>query len=100
MIEFRENFTETLQKFDTTIIYDIYAARENLEELKEQFHHKSFLDSINSFKELWEQFAHVSWWNYTTNFSEIKNILEITNEGIIIIFTAGDLDREVRKWIK
>ena len=100
VIEFRESFTETLQKFDTTIIYDIYAARENLEELKKQFYDKNFLDSVNSFKELGEQFAHVSWGNYVTNFQEIKNTLETINEGIIIIFTAGNLDREVRKWIK
>jgi UDP-N-acetylmuramate-alanine ligase len=36
-MEFWGAFVETLQQFDTTIIYDIYAAREDLEQLKQQF---------------------------------------------------------------
>ena len=100
VIEFWDDFTEILQKFDTTIIYDIYAAREDIQKLKIQFQEKPFLDNISSFQELGEQFAQASWWRYITQFSKIKNTLATVDEGIIIIFTAGNLDREVRKWIE
>lgn len=100
VIEFRESFTDILQKFDRTIIYNIYTARENLGELKKLFQHKQFLHAVDSFEELGKQFAQASWWIYTTQFSDIKNTLHKTKEGVIIIFTAGNLDWKVRKWIQ
>lgn len=124
VMEFRDDFTEILQKFDTCIIYDIYAARENLEELIQQSQishnrhssdliapwtkwtkmNKSYPKSphfpnLSSFSNLWHLFAKYSWWIYTTDFKDIKNTLDTTTEGVIIIFTAGNLDWEVRKWI-
>jgi UDP-N-acetylmuramate--alanine ligase len=47
----RKEFGEILQKFDTTYIYDIYAARENLEEQLNNFRHLN-IKNANSIEEL------------------------------------------------
>ena len=115
VMEFRDEFTTTLQQFDTTLIYDIYAARENLEDLKQQYQ-KSKKDShcepsevevwqspnfsdLTSIHELWTLFATASNATYTTDFSDIQHTLDTTTEGVIVIFTAGDLDWKVRKYL-
>lgn len=128
VMEFRKPFTDTLQTCDNLIIYDIYAARENFWDLKGQFpttHQTSSnitsnknninsqntspektqtptqidFSSLNSFDDLGELFAQSSWWMYTTNFYDIQNTLDNTTEGVIIIFTAGNLDWEVRQYL-
>jgi len=51
VLEFWEYFQKVLKKFDGIIIYDIYIARENLEDLKKIFKNKDFND-INSVEQL------------------------------------------------
>ena len=153
VFEFRDEFVDVLQKFDTCIIYDIYAARENFNELKSQFstlefshevsrhteektqsttwvspdnhsknietyRHPRDLDvpwtdwmehsksespdfsTLTSINDLWHLLATHSSWTYTTDFNDIKNTLSSTSEGVIIIFSAGNLDRNVRKYLE
>lgn len=96
VLEFWDYFQKVLKKFDGIIIYDIYIARENLEDLKKIFKNKDFND-INSVEELGNLFADKIWWTYKTNFKDIQKILEWwkSNE-IIICFSAWNLDFEIR----
>lgn len=97
VIEFYDLFIATLSTADTCIIYDIYAAREDLETLKKdawtRFTH------IQSIDDLWETFATACWWMYTNSFDTITQIIKDTDKWIIVICTAGNLDWKVRKWL-
>ena len=92
----RDKFWETLSKFDTTYIYNIYAARENLDEQLNNFKHLK-IKNANSIEELWNIFAKNCNAQYITNIDDIKDIINNTeDDGIITIFTAWDLDYKIR----
>ncbi len=96
VLEFWDDFKKTLKKFDKVYIYDIYAARESLEQLKIQFQNKDF-KNINSIEELGNIFANQSWWEYFKGFEQVKEICVNGNKNDIIInFSAGDLDFNLR----
>ena len=98
VIQFFNDFVEILKKFDKNFVYKIYAARENLDELKKLFKEKDFLKNINDFDQLAWFLANKSWGLYLTNFEQVKNIIKkATSNDIVIIATAGDLDYLVRK---
>lgn len=92
----RKEFWETLNKFDHTYIYNIYAARENLEEQLTNFKNLN-IKNINSIEELWNIFAQNCNWTYITNIDQIKKIIENSNDNeIITIFSAWDIDYKIR----
>jgi len=96
VLEFWDEFKKILKKFDEIYIYDIYAARESLDQLKIQFQNKEF-NNINSIAELWELFAKQVWWKYIENFEEVCDIFEKAKWwDIIVNFSAGDLDFQIR----
>ena len=95
-----DEFQKVIPEFDKAIIYSIYAAREPLELFKEE---PLFLEhKFNSVREVWEFFAQGVWAEYYEDFNELsKRILELTDkDSIIAVFTAWDLDYQIRKLLK
>ena len=91
-----DEFAEVLKKFDTTYIYSIYAARENLDEQLENFKHLN-IQNANTVSELWYIFAKNCNWKYITQVADVLNIIDDAwDDDIIIIFTAWDLDYHIR----
>ncbi len=95
----RKDFVKTLKKYDNIQIYDIYAARENMDEIME--HHKFLKDiNIKTLDDLGTEFAHACGGTYTTNFSVITKIIEETaKDSIIVIYSAGDIDYKLRNFL-
>ncbi len=97
IIKWRDEFPNALKLYDENIIFDIYAARENLDILLNNSH----LKWIKNIDDLWTKLAKNSNWFYTTNFNKIKEkIKNLSSDEIIVIFSAWDLDFKVRKIIK
>ncbi len=94
----RKDFEKALEKYDQIMIYDIYAARENLSELIKKF---STLKNIKNLDELGEHFANACKGTYTTDFSLITEAIEQTDKNtVIVIYSAGDIDYKIRKYIR
>ena len=92
----RNNFAKVLKKFDHTYIFNIYAARENLDEQLENFKHLN-IKNANSVTELWNIFSKNCNWKYLTKIEQVKEIIDnANNDEIITIFSAWDLDYHIR----
>lgn len=95
----RDEFSAALKLFDNIYIYDIYAARENLQEQLSNFKNRN-TQNINSIAELWNLFAKECGWQYITKINNIFDIINSQkNDSIIIFFSAGDLDYLIRNKI-
>jgi UDP-N-acetylmuramate--alanine ligase len=95
IVTWRKDFIASMRWYDEVIIYDIYAARENLEELVKEVPE---LRWINSLKELGNTFASACWWVYMDNFKDIvQKINEAKKWEVVVIYSAGDIDFFVRK---
>jgi UDP-N-acetylmuramate--alanine ligase len=91
----RKDFIASMKWYDQVFIYDIYAARENLEELIKKV---PALKWITTLKELWNKFASACWWTYIDNFQAIgKKINEAKKWEVVVMYSAGDVDFLVRK---
>lgn len=89
----RDDFVQSFKGFDKVIIYDIYAAREDIA----HFDFSKRGQNINSVEELWHNFANACWGTYSKERAEIKQQIEqADNNHIIAIFSAGDIDYEIR----
>ncbi len=94
----RKDFQKALKKYDQVMIYDIYAARENLSELVKKI---PTLKNIKTLNNLGDHFADACWGIYTTDFSLItKHIEETKKNTIIIVYSAGDIDYKIKKFLK
>ncbi len=92
----RDEFKDALKLFDTNFIYDIYAARENLQKQLENFKNKN-MQNITTLVQLGDLFAHECWWKYITKIEDIFDIINSQkNDSIIILFSAWDFDYLVR----
>jgi len=97
-MEFWDEFVKALQSVDTLIIYDIYAARENLDELKQRFTKFGHIETID---ELGELFAKTAGGIYTTTFNDVAmQLIDAPSNSIVVIFTAGNLDFQIRNYLK
>lgn len=91
----RNDFIASMQWYDKVMIYDIYAARESLEELIKKV---PALKWIKTLKELGNKFASACWWTYIDDFKTIeKRINETKKWEVVVIYSAGDIDFLVRK---
>lgn len=89
-------FSEILKQFDNAYIYNIYAARENLDEQLENFKHLK-IKNADSIDELWNIFAKNCNWQYLTQIEQVKNIInDAKNNEIVAVFSAWDLDYQIR----
>lgn len=99
ILAWRKDFPNAMQPYDSFYIYDIYAARENIEdfaneEIFKDFHLKTIEDLGNCFAE----HCHAT---YLTTFEEIKKIIEKSDsDSIIAIYSAGDIDFKLRKYFE
>lgn len=98
IVTWRKDFITSMKWYDEVIIYDIYAARENLLELVQEVPE---LKWIKTLKELGNKFANACWWTYIDNFETImKKINEAKKWEVVVIFSAGDIDFLIRNNFK
>ena len=95
----RKDFVKTLNKYDNILIYDIYAARENI---KDFITHHTFLkqENIKTLNDLGNHFAKECWGKYTTDFSVITKAIQKTQKDtVVVIYSAGDVDYKLRNFL-
>ncbi|MDR0651423.1 MAG: hypothetical protein LBG59_08790 [Candidatus Peribacteria bacterium] len=106
VLQGRDAFPKALKGYDETFIYSIYAARENIQKnliafqniCKEMGDNISFPTTIDALGQL---FANHCGSNYLKTFDEVENIIEKADEkSIIVVYSAGDIDYQLRKYIK
>lgn len=96
IVTWRKDFEKALKQYDKVIIYDIYAARENLTELVKKI---PALHEIKNLKALWDKFATACGGIYTDQFDNIiTEINETKKDTLIVIYSAGDIDYKIRRW--
>ena len=89
----RDDFVESFKWYDDVIIYNIYAAREDVR----HFDFSKRAKNINNLTDLWNTFAKACSWIYTDKRSDIEHkINNSDSDNIIIVFSAGDIDYEIR----
>lgn len=96
IVLWRKDFQKTLKNYDQVMIYDIYAARENI---KDFIDHHTFIkkENIKTLNDLGNHFAKECWGTYTTNFSVItKEIQKAQKDTVIVIYSAWDIDYKIR----
>lgn len=95
----RDDFSEALLLSDETVIYKLYTAREDFDELKKIYPQ---LADRQSFDELGEKFAEHVHGTYITIVNDIVTTIQRDYHAptIIVIFSAGDLDYQVRRSIR
>lgn len=97
IIEWRNDFPKALKLYDDVIIFDIYAARENLPELLKN----SPIKWIQDIDELWQKLAEKSNGIYTKDIKKIEQTIKKWQKNeIFAIFTAWDLDFKIRNILK
>jgi UDP-N-acetylmuramate--alanine ligase len=99
ILTWRKDFQKALKKYDNILIYDIYAARENIKDFVD---HHAFIkkENIHTLNDLGNHFAKECWWKYTDDFSVItKEIQKAQKDSVIVIYSAGDIDYKVRKFL-
>lgn len=92
----RDDFTHALVLSDETVIYKLYTAREDFDVLQKTYPQ---LADRQSFDELGEKFAEHVGGRYITAVDDIINLIqkEYPTPTSIVIFSAGDLDYQVRR---
>lgn len=85
-------FKKSLEQYDQVIVYDIFAARENLLKELKKFENL-WLSNLKNIKELWQTFAENCWWKYLENFDEIKQLIDSGNkDDVFLVYSAGNID--------
>ena len=93
-----DEFPQALQGYDQTFIYDIYAAREKIED----FAHKEIFKQyhLTSVEDLGNIFAQHCWSTYLKDFSEVEEVIEKAGEDVVIVvYSAGDIDYHLRTYL-
>lgn len=99
VLQFWQEFTDSMKQFDETIIYSIYAARENIEILLQEYPiPDKNSKQTPSIDELWELFAKKSNGTYTSDTQIIIDRIKNAGENeLICLFTAWNLDYIIRQ---
>ena len=100
IVTWRKDFVKTIKKYDNILMYDIYAARENI---KDFITHHAFLkkENIKTLNDLGNHFAKECWWKYTTDFAVItKAIQKVQKDTVIVVYSAWDIDYKLRKFLE
>ncbi len=99
VLEFRNDFKNTVSQFDERIIYSLYTARENLDTLLAEFP-IPWGATVSSAQELWEIFAQACAWTYITDFKNISERIEaIQSDQVICLFSAWNADFQLREYL-
>lgn len=94
LLEFRDHAVTTLQQFNSPVVYQIYAAREDVPTLLK--HYQLWGDQITDWDTLGQYFATQCWATYMRDTGEILTHIDSITEGVIVLFSAGNLDYIVR----
>jgi UDP-N-acetylmuramate--alanine ligase len=94
LLEFRDQAIQTLSQFSNPIVYQIYAAREDVPSLLKEY--SIWDDTIIDAESLWKYFSKQCWAKYVSTQEEIVQYINSIDEWIIVLFTAGNLDYLVR----
>lgn len=96
----RNEFKKAFQWYEAVYIYDIYAAREKIENYSEQMKSITNLADVSDLVSFGNVFAEHCGGKYLVDFDWVKWVLdEMRNDEILIFFSAWDLDYKVRKVI-
>ena len=91
-----EEFWQALRSYDGSILYHIYAAREDVDKIYEHNHR-----TVGTVTDIGFTLARDVWATYVLDFPVLrKNIQSYDKERIIVILTAGDLDYYVRNTLQ
>lgn len=92
ILQSREEFWQALRQYDASILYHIYAAREDVDKVYEHNH-----TVVWTVTDIWYTLAKDVWAAYILDFAPLwKTIQSYGNERVVVILTAGDLDYYVR----
>ena len=93
------DFPEALKSYDERYIYDIYAAREHIEDFSgEELFKEMHLSSV---EDLGNAFANHCNAEYLLDFPAVEKIIENSDKNtVIIVYSAGDIDYSLRKYLK
>ncbi len=97
IVIWRKDFQTALKIYDQIMIYDIYAARENLSDLTKKI---PALKNITTLPQLGNTFAEACGWTYTDKFEQATKVINSTKKDtIIVVYSAGDIDYQLRKFL-
>ena len=93
-----DEFSHALKLYDESYIYDIYAARENIEDFSNETVFKDL--NLRTVEDLGNAFSKHCGNTYLKDFSEIENIIEISDWNcVIVVFSAGNIDFKLRQYL-
>ena len=94
----RNDFPHAIKLYNESYIYDIYAARENIEDFSNEEIFKDL--NLKSVEDLWNAFSKHCGNNYLKDFNEVKNIIEKADwNSIIVIYSAWNIDFRLRQYL-
>lgn len=103
VVEFWGEFVASLTDVISPVIYDIYTAREQVSDIANYNSHtdieSGLLDDLESFDQLGDIFAQACGGVYMTDFDKFYTHIQSIEFGVILVWSAGDIDRELRKRI-
>lgn len=102
VIEFWNEFIDTIKLCDKKYIYSIYTAREDIKKIIELIDIEE-LKKLDSIEKIWKKFSDNVWGEYITDFNKIKHIMSnLKDNEIMVYFSAWNLDYDIRKrnWMK
>jgi len=94
LLEFRDAFVDACQQAEQIWVVPCYTAREQWDEIVT--HLPTQLSQIGNFDELTQAFATQAGATYLRDDKEVATEINKVKEGIIISFSAGDLDGRLR----
>lgn len=99
ILQWWNNFPTALKQYDESYIYDIYAAREDIEDFANEEIFKNL--NLKSVKDLWNAFAAHCWDVYLKDFNEIENVIKNTDwDSVIVVYSAGNIDFKLRQFLE
>lgn len=96
LLSMKEAFLDALQWVDNLLLFDVYAARENISFLLEQHKVDQRIQSAHDF---WRHMANLLATEYTEQFDDVTERINQQKNGKIVVFTAWNLDYLIRNWL-
>ena len=92
-------FPNALKSYDESYIYDIYAARENIEDFANEEIFKDL--NLKSVEDLGNTFSKHCWNTYLKEFNEVESIIEKADwNSIIVVYSAWNIDFKLRQYLR
>jgi UDP-N-acetylmuramate--alanine ligase len=94
-----DDFPKALQGYNQSFIYDIYAAREHIEDFADKEIFKQY--HLQRIEDLGNAFAQHCGSTYLKEFTEVEEIIEKADtDNVIVVYSAGDIDYKLRTYLK